>query len=181
MKTIKNIYIPLLVVSLFVFQFKVAYAIQGKVVLLDDDMYTQAIETNDGRVFEMGAIAQYKDTDKGREILTELEIDKEKKKVNKVKGSYEIADNNQLKQVALIQKIADGRVLPRRDFRPDRIVIGLIFYRIGDTATYCGKNLTLDRFEKEKALWKGSDGKTYTIHVVEKKGKAEYALNRFRP
>ena len=180
MKSFERVLLSLTVAFLFLSLNHVAYGIEGKVLLLNDDVYTQAIETDDGRIYEIGAIAQHKDTDKAKEILTELEIDKNSKKVIKVKSSYEISENDHLKQVALIPKIVEGRILPRRDFRPNKVVIGLVFFRIGDITLFNGKKLTLERFEEEKAIWRGDDG-LYTVKVVENNGKAEYSLKKYTP
>ncbi|MBU1567446.1 MAG: hypothetical protein KJ630_17705 [Proteobacteria bacterium] len=87
-----------------------------------------------------------------------------------------------LRKVALIPKINAGKVMDRIKFVADpfapKLVTGLLFYYEKDSATFSGKEVTLDHFENEKAIWKGSDNKYYLLEISEQNDHSKYVLKK---
>ncbi len=85
------------------------------------------------------------------------------------------------KQVSLVPVIDDGKVIsenlmPGLDL--GRNEAPLSYYFLSDKAIFSGKELTLDRFENDEAIWRSSDNAFYTVSVIERDEKAEYSLTK---
>ena len=169
---------------------------KGDTITIGGEKYTLDIikgstgiwKSTDGKFCQI-EIAKRKDNESY--ILTEVILAKDST-VSKRKSSFEIGEDYpkhdpdaQLQQVALIQKIVNGIVLDRIMYRGSPSgypvpVTGLIYYFKGDIATFAGKKVTLDRFEKEKAIWKGIDNKYYVLEISKDNQKAEYVLKEIK-
>ena len=180
MMTVKKVSLGFLSILLFMVCHETAHGIRGRVLHLNDGVYKEVMETDDGRFYEIGIIAQYNDSNMAKEILTEVELDRDRKKVIRARGSYEISKNGQLRQVALMRKIVDGKLLPRTRSLGDKTYIGTVFYRLNDAATFSGKELTLHGFKDGTGIWKDATDRLYAVEAVEQDGEAQYALRSMK-
>lgn len=177
---VKKVSLSFLFILLFTVCHETAHGLRGRVLHLNDEVYKEVMETDDGRFYEIGIIAQYKNRDVAKEILTEVELDPDHKKVIRARGSYEISENGQLRQVAMMRKIIDGKILPRTRSIGDKTYIGLVFYRLNDVATFSGKELTLHGFKDGTGIWKDAEGRLYAVEPKQQDGEAEYSLRRIK-
>lgn len=123
-----------------------------------------------------------------RQVLTEVILSKDNT-IIKRKVSYEFGDSlpnpdAKLRQVALIPKIVDGKIMDRSKIESNglgaTLVSGLVFYYKGDTAVFGGKDFTLTHFDNEKPIWKGPDNKNYIVEVSQHTTPADYVLRKVK-
>jgi hypothetical protein len=58
---------------------------------------------------------------------------------------------------------------------------GLIYYQIGDTEKFAGKELTLKSFVKGKTLWKDNKNRSFNVIISKKNGPYAYLLKKAKP
>ena len=164
----------------------------GLRLTLDSFVKGQGIwQATDGNAY---IVESAKRQDKENYILTEIDLDKDKNVIKKWKSAYKIGSKTpfnldgaaELPQVALVQKIENGKLLKRKVYRTSGSgqpypVTGLDYYQIGDTATFSGKELKLHSFHKGVALWKGMDNRSYRVTIVKDRGSYRYALQQPKP
>ena len=174
-------------------QAQVMYGV-GDVVSLSGHQYTldrflngEAIwKSTKGKLY---VVESAKRQDKENYILTEIELGADANTIIKWKSAliigsklpFSLDGNGELQQVDLIQKIEDGKILERSVYRTGSSgypypVTGLVYYHIGDTSTFAGKELKLDQFINDKGLWKDHNNRLYDVSIAKEKGTYQYVI-----